>query len=73
MHAGDSLDCGQYVSDFFDDNTGILWHCDDANITGISDLPEGVYTRYSLKLTKKRKLISGSKDIFLWFISEQNT
>ena len=36
---GDSLDCGHYVSDVFDSSTGIWWHCDDDNITEISDLP----------------------------------
>ena len=42
MHDGDSLDYEHYVSDVFDTNTGIWWHCDDVNITEISDLPEGV-------------------------------
>ena len=32
-HDGNSLDCGHYVSDVFDSSTGILWHCDDYNIT----------------------------------------
>ena len=36
-HDGDSLDCGHYVSDIFDSSTGIWWHCDDDNITEISD------------------------------------
>ena len=36
-HDGDSLDCVQYVSDIFDSSTGIWWHCDDDNITEISD------------------------------------
>ena len=44
-HDGDSLDCGHYVSDVFDSSTGIWWHCDDENITELSDLPEGVYYR----------------------------
>ena len=39
-HDGDSLYCGNYVSDVFDGNTGIWWHCDDDNITEISDLPK---------------------------------
>ena len=60
---GDSLDCGHYVSDVFDFNTGIWCHCDDTNITEISGFPEGVYTRESHKPIKKRKLMSGSKDI----------
>ena len=38
IHDGDSLDFGHYVSDVFDANTGIWWHCDDDNITQISDL-----------------------------------
>ena len=42
MHVGDYLDCGNYVSDVFDASIGILWHYDDANITEISDLTEGV-------------------------------
>ena len=37
-HDGYSLYCGHYVSDFFDSSTGIWWHCDDNNITQISDL-----------------------------------
>ena len=41
---GDSLDCGNYVSDVFDANTGIWWHCDDDNITQISDFTKmGLY------------------------------
>ena len=39
-HDGDSLDCGHYVSDVFDSSTGIWWHCDDENITEVSDLPK---------------------------------
>ena len=41
-HNGDSLNCGHYISDLFYANTGIWWHCDDDNITQISDLPKGV-------------------------------
>ena len=47
MNDGEFLDCGNYVSDVFDANAGIWWHCDDANITEISDFPEGFYTRKS--------------------------
>ena len=54
MHGGDSLYCGQYVSDVFDTNTGIWWHCDYDNITQISDLPEGVYIRGSHKKDNKK-------------------
>ena len=48
-HDGDSLDCENYVSDVFDANTEIWWHCDDDSITQISDLPKGVYMRESNK------------------------
>ena len=51
-HGGDSLDCENYVSDVFDSNTGIWWHCDDDNITQIGDLPKGVYIR---EIHKKKK------------------
>ena len=60
-HDGDSLDCKQYVSDGFDANTGIWWHCDDENITQICDKPKGVYIRESLE--KKNNLISGSTNV----------
>ena len=59
-HDGDSLDCGQYVSDVFDFNTGIFWHCDDANITGISDVLEGVYPR-EIQNQKKGNLCQSLK------------
>ena len=52
-HDGDSLDCGHSVSDVFDTNTGVWRHCDDDDITKISDLPEGGYTREIHKKTKK--------------------
>ena len=43
-HDGDSLDCGHYVSDVFDANTGIWWHCDDGNVTQVSDfIKRGLY------------------------------
>ena len=52
---------GHYVSDVFDSSTGIWWHCDDDNITEISDLPKGVYYRETHKSTKKKnKLIQVS-------------
>ena len=41
MYNGDYLDCGNYVSDVFDANTGIWCYCDDANITEISDFQKG--------------------------------
>ena len=45
MHYGRYLDYRHYVSDVFDTNTGIWWHCDDYKTTKISDLPEEVYIR----------------------------
>ena len=70
MYDGNYLDCGHYVSDDFDANTGIWWHCDDSNITEISDFSEGVYTRDSCKLTtKKVKLCQALKTYCLWFLS----
>ena len=69
---GDSLDCGHYVSDVFDFNTGIWCHCDDTNITEISGFPEGVYTRESHKPIKKGNLCQALRTYFLWFISELN-
>ena len=47
MYDDDSLDYIYYISDVFDTNTQIWWHRDAENITKISDLPEGVYTRES--------------------------
>ena len=49
---GNSLDCRNYVSDIFDANTGIWWHCDDNNTTQISDWPKVVYTIESHKKQK---------------------
>ena len=40
-NGGDSLDGGNCVSDVFGANTGIWWHCDDANITEISAFRKG--------------------------------
>ena len=37
--------CGNDVSEVFDTNTGIWWHCDDDNITQMSDLSKVVYIR----------------------------
>ena len=68
MYDDDSLDFGHYVSNVFDTNTGIWWHCGDDNITKISDLSEGVYI---IDVHKKKEIIVGLKDIFLWFILEQ--
>ena len=51
-HDGESLDCGNYVSDVFDANREILWHCDDDNITQIGDLPKGVYIREGFHISE---------------------
>ena len=59
------MDCGHYVSDVFDANTGIWWHYDDNNITEISDLPEGVYNRESHQNKKTKKIMSDSDTILL--------
>ena len=63
-HDGDSSYCGHYVSDVFDANMGIWWHCDAENITQISDLPKRVYSRES---HKKNRVISGSTDLLFVF------
>ena len=51
MHDGEYLNCGHDVSECFDTNKGIWWHHDNVNITEISNLPEGLYIRYSHKKT----------------------
>ena len=73
-HDGDSLDCGHCFSDFFDCNTGILWHCDDENITIISYLPKGVYYRETHKyMKKKKKVMTVSIDVlFVVYIRTSN-
>ena len=51
---GDSLDCVHYVSDVFDANTGIWWHCDDDSITQMSGFTKrGFYERE--RVTKKQQ------------------
>ena len=62
-HDGDSLDCGNYVSDVFDSSTGIWWHCDYDNITELSDLPHGVYYSETHKPTEKKRLMMGSSKV----------
>ena len=62
-HDGDSLDCGHYVSDVLDSITGIWRHCDDDNITELSDLPEGVYNRETHKPLEKKCLMIGSSKL----------
>ena len=47
MHDGESLECGNYVSDVFDVNVGIWWKCNDDEINEISDLPLFLFTRES--------------------------
>ena len=49
-HDDESLYYGHYVSDVFDATTEIWWHCDDENITQISNLPRGVILE---RVTKK--------------------
>ena len=49
MRDGNYQDFEHYVSDVFDANTGIWWHCDDDYITQMSDIPEGDYVRESHK------------------------
>ena len=68
-HDGDSLECGNYVSDVFHSSTGIWWHCDDDNITQISDIPKWVYIRESHK--KIKKLCQAQQMYYLLFVSEQ--
>ena len=62
------MDCGHYVSDVFDSSTGIWWHCDDNNITEISDLPKGVYYRRTHKPTKKRLMQGSTYVLFVVYI-----
>ena len=65
IHYVESLDCGNYVSDVFDANTGIWWHCDDEYINQISDLLEGVSFREShKKQQRKKKVMVVLKKIF---------
>ena len=61
MHGGTSLDFGHYFSGVLGVNTGIWCHCDDYEITQISNFPLGVYTRESQKQKyTEKKVISGS-------------
>ena len=50
---------------YFDANIGIWWHCDDDEITEISDFPEGVYTIESHKKDTNKKFMSGLDTILL--------
>ena len=65
-HDGDSLRYGHYFIDVFDNNNGIWWHCDEGNITKISDLSKGVYIRDIHK-----KICQAQQMYYLLFISEQ--
>ena len=67
-HDGDSLDCVNYTSDVFNTNIGILWHCDDDNITQISDLPKGAYIGESHKKSKKKVMVGSTYVIFVVYI-----
>ena len=40
-------------------STGIWWHCDDDNISELSDIPEGVYYKKSDKPQSKKKINGG--------------
>ena len=53
-HDGDSLECRNYVSDVFDANIGIWWHCDGDNTTQIIILQKGFNIR-EIHNEKKRK------------------
>ena len=59
IYDGNSLEFGQYVSDVFDFNTEIWWHCDDDEIIEISDFPEGVYT-----IKSHKKYITNKKNVW---------
>ena len=43
-HDGTSIRTGHYLCDIFDFNTGILWCCDDDNITQLKGIPDNVYS-----------------------------
>ena len=60
-----SLDCGYYICDVFDANTGIWWHYDDDKTTEISYFSEGVYTKDSHKNNTNKKVLSGSERLML--------
>ena len=70
---GDSLDCGNYVSDVFDSSTGIWWHCDDDNITEISDFPKGVYYRETHERTKNKKELMQRSTYILFVVYIRTT
>ena len=49
MYEFPSFNSGNYYSKTLDLNTGISSHCDQAEITQISNFPEDVYTRENNK------------------------
>ena len=63
LHDGESLDYGNDVSDVFDTNIGIWWHCDDGKIIEISDFPECIYTRESHNKNKEERYVCLRKNI----------
>ena len=69
MHDGDSLGCGHYFSDLFNASKIIWWNCNDDEITEISYLSEGVYTKEIKKKIINKKLMYGSEKYCWLFIS----
>ena len=58
------MDSGHYFSDVFDVNIVIWCHCDNDEITQISNFTEVVYTRESHKQKyTKKKVMSGSNKV----------
>ena len=75
LHDGDSINCWHYASDVFDTSTGILWNCDNYEITEINNFTEGLYTRYSHKNIYKEesyvRLIQNNSN-GLWLVLAQH-
>ena len=65
MHDGTSFDCGHYISDLLDVNTGIWWHYDDEKIIQIIYFPSYARTRESNKKITKKKVMWGSYKLLL--------
>ena len=74
MHDDNSLDCGHFISDVFDFNSWIWWHCDNDNISQICCFPNGVYTRDSHKQkdTKKKVILGSEKLLLMVYIRANN-
>ena len=68
----DSLNCVNYVSDIFDANTGIWWHCHDDYITQIGDSPKGVNIIESHKKILKKMSCQAQHIYHFLFTSEQS-